>query len=276
MIGEGRAVFAIGEFSRITGLTIKTLRFYHEKGILIPAWVDDQTGYRYYDQRQIDKARMITQLRGMEFTLEQISDLLGNYEDEADVLDFLERQKSVIETKMRRYRTIVGSLDQIIRTEKEARMSLQNSTFKVEEKRLDTLLMAGIRTKGRYSECGKGFAKIGRALGRYISGKCFLLHYDSEYREEDADFEACMPVRKEKAVPGISIRELPGGPCVSLLHKGPYDDLGRSYAKILTYIKEKGYEVVMPTREVYLKGPGMIFKGNPKNYLTEIQIVIRE
>ena len=85
-----------------------------------------------------------------------------------------------------------------------------------------------------------------------------------------------MPVRKGKAVEGISVRELPGGRCVSLLHKGPYEQLGRSYAKILTYLKDKGYECVLPTREVYLKGPGMIFKGNPKNYLTEIQMMVKD
>ena len=115
----------------------------------------------------------------------------------------------------------------------------------------------------------------GKALGRYICGKCFLLHYDSEYKEDDADFEACMPVRKAKPVEGIDVRELPGGRCVALLHKGPYNELGRSYAKILAFVKEKGYEVLLPTREVYLKGPGMIFKGNPKNYLTEIQMLVK-
>ncbi|HLJ97907.1 MAG TPA: MerR family transcriptional regulator [Gemmataceae bacterium] len=269
-------MFSIGEFSRITGLTIKTLRFYHEKGILIPACVEDQSGYRYYDPRQIEKARLITRLRDMEFSLEQINDLLASYDDEADIVDFLERQKGILEAQMRRHRTIVDSLNQILRTEREARMVLQNSTFQVEQKHLDPMLVAGIRMKGRYSECGKSFATISRALGRYISGKCFLLHYDTEYREEDADFEACMPIRQRKAVEGISIRELQGGRCVSLLHKGPYEELGRSYAKILTHIKEKGYEIALPTREVYVKGPGMIFKGNPKNYLTEIQMLIQE
>ena len=62
---------------------------------------------------------------------------------------------------------------------------------------------------------------------------------------------------------------------MALLHKGPYNELGRSYAKILAFVKEKGYEVLLPTREVYLKGPGMIFKGNPKNYLTEIQMLVK-
>ena len=81
-------------------------------------------------------------------------------------------------------------------------------------------------------------------------------------------------MRQSKAVDGISVRELPGGKCVTLLHKGPYDQMGRSYEKAFRYVKEKGYRVVTPTREVYLKGPGMIFRGNPKNYLTEIQIPI--
>jgi effector-binding domain-containing protein len=167
-------------------------------------------------------------------------------------------------------------LETIIDHEREARTAMHNSTLQVEEKVVDTLLIAGVRMKGKYSDSGKGFSQIGRSLGRYISGKCFLLHYDTEYQEEDADFEACMPLRQGKAVAGISIRELPGGPCVSLLHKGPYDELGRSYERILAYIKEKGYEIVVPTREVYVKGPGMIFRGNPKNYLTEIQMLVRE
>ena len=85
-----------------------------------------------------------------------------------------------------------------------------------------------------------------------------------------------MPVRQAKApaVDGVAVHELPGGRCVSLLHKGPYEQLGRSYAKVMQYVKDKGYGVAMPTREIYLKGPGMIFRGNPKNYLTEIQMLV--
>lgn len=268
-------MFSIGEFSKATGLTVKTLRFYQEKGVLIPAWVDDQTGYRYYHPCQIDKARIITQLRSLEFSLDLIMEMLADAEEEADLLDFLARQKTFLEKKIRQYRGIVGSLEKIIYNEREVRMAMQNSTFDVVEKTLDTLLVAGVRMKGSYPECSKGFAKIGKALGRSISGKCFLLHYNDEYKEKDADFEACMPVRKAKAVEGISVRELLGGRCVALLHKGPYEDLSRSYAKILAYIKEKGYEIVLPTREVYLKGPGMIFRGNPRNYLTEIQMLVK-
>ena len=144
----------------------------------------------------------------------------------------------------------------------------------VSEKNLDAMLVAGIRMKGRYSECGKGFARLGRGFGRLICGTPLLLHYDSEYREDDADFEACLPIRQRKSVEGASVRELPAARCVALVHKGPYDQMGRSYAKVLKWIKDRNYKVVLPTREVYLKGPGMIFRGNPKNYVTEIQIPV--
>lgn len=65
-------MFNIGEFSKLTQLSIKTLRFYHEEGLLAPACVDPDTGYRYYDERQIDGARAIVYLRSLEFSLSEI------------------------------------------------------------------------------------------------------------------------------------------------------------------------------------------------------------
>jgi effector-binding domain-containing protein len=136
------------------------------------------------------------------------------------------------------------------------------------------MLIAGVRMKGKYSECSKGFTLLGKKLGRHLASKPFNLYYDGEYREDDADMEPCFPIRKAVEVEGVSVRELPGGRCISLLHKGPYEELGRSYEKILAYIREKGYQTLLPSREVYIKGPGMILKGNTQKYLTEIQIMI--
>ena len=84
-------------------------------------------------------------------------------------------------------------------------------------------------------------------------------------------------MRKGKDAEGISVRELPGGRCVSLIHKGSYDTLRDSYKTGLRPHQREGlHHRSVPSREVYLKGPGMIFKGNPKNYLTEIQVLIEE
>jgi effector-binding domain-containing protein len=59
------------------------------------------------------------------------------------------------------------------------------------------------------------------------------------------------------------------------VHQGSYDSLGRSYQALTDYVRTKGLEVEKPTREVYLKGPGMFLRGNPAKYLTEIQFPLR-
>lgn len=202
-------MFSIGEFSKITGLTIKTLRFYHERGILIPSCVDEQTGYRYYDDSRVETARIVSHLRDLDFSLSDIALILEGHHDDADILGFIEEHQHGLQAKIGRLNDIVQSLNQVITTEKEARAAMQASTFDVAEKRLDALLIAGVRMKGQYRKCGQGFGKIGKAFGRYICGKPMLLIYDKEYKEDDADFEACMPIRKGATKDGISVRELP-------------------------------------------------------------------
>lgn len=266
--------YSIGEFSQITGLTAKTLRFYHEKGILVPSSVDETTGYRFYDADKIEKARVIMRLRRMEFSIEDIAGVFRECDDDAHILEHLERQKNFLQQRIAEDRDIVRSLGEIIAKEKEARQLLEAGTFAVEEKLVEPVLVAGIRMTGKYNDCGAVFARLGKLVGRHICGKPLCLFYDGEYREDDANFEPCFPIRKHIEAEGVSVHELPGGRCLSLMHRGPYDQLGRSYAKILKEVNERKTAIVLPTREVYVKGPGMIFKGNPKNYLTEIQIPV--
>ena len=148
------------------------------------------------------------------------------------------------------------------------------SETNVEEKTVPAMLIAGIRMKGKYGEVGPLFGKLCRGAGGAVAGPPMTIYYDMEYKENDADFEACVPLKKKKEIAGANVRELAGGKCVTLLHKGPYEELHGSYERIMKYIKEKGYQVTAPPREVYRKGPGMIFRGNPKKYVTEIQFPV--
>ena len=68
-------------------------------------------------------------------------------------------------------------------------------------------------------------------------------------------------------------------PVVDFCHwsiKGPYDEVGPTYQALISYAKEHGLEIKAPCREIYIKGPGMIFKGNPQKYVTEVQIPIAD
>jgi DNA-binding transcriptional MerR regulator/effector-binding domain-containing protein len=268
-------LFSIGEFSKITGLTVKTLRFYHEQGVLIPTRVDAGSGYRYYSEGRVETARAIARLRQLDVSLSEIATLVSDCDDDSDLLEFLEQHRQQMQQKMAAWQAIVGSIDQLIQAEREARRTMSSSRNAIETKTLEPMLIAGIRLQGRYSDCGPAFGRIGRAFGRWICGKAMLLHFCNEYREDDADFEACIPIKRGSDRKGITVRTLPGGQCVSLLHHGPWEELGRSYEKILAHIRQHqlGYE--LPTREIYVKGPGMIFKGNPAKYITEIQFMLK-
>ena len=126
-----------------------------------------------------------------------------------------------IDERLQQYGNISRQLDRIITSEQEARSAMQSTTHAVEERELEPVRIAGVRMQGQYSDCGGGFSRIGRRFGRHICGKPLLLHYDSEYRADDADFEACMPISRGESREGIDVRELPGGRCVLLLHSGP-------------------------------------------------------
>ncbi|MBX2850319.1 MAG: MerR family transcriptional regulator [Phycisphaeraceae bacterium] len=271
------APFSIGAFSRASGLTVKALRHYHERGLLVPARVDRQTGYRAYSQANLDTAAMIRAMRELEVPLDEIAVILAECREDQDLLVYLKRHKAHLATKLEHYQGLVGRIDQVINYEQEVQRVMQehHGTREIAEREVEPVLVAGLRMKSRYSDCGSGFAQIAKRLGRHIAGKAMCLYYDGEYREDDADFEPCFPIRKGGQAEGLDIRTLPGCRCVTLVHPGPYDTLKYSYAKVLAYANDKGYEIDLPTREVYLKGPGMIFKGNPKKYLTEIQLPIK-
>ena len=65
----------IGDFSRMTHLSVKALRFYHDQGLLEPARIDPATGYRFYDPRQVPVAQVIRRFRDLDMPLDLLAGL---------------------------------------------------------------------------------------------------------------------------------------------------------------------------------------------------------
>src|SRR5215212_9429326 len=114
-------MFSIGEFSTISGITVRTLRFYHELGLLVPARVDPATNYRTYDERNLETAKVIAALRSLEFSLEQIREVLAECRDDKDALGQLERQQKVLADKVRRHQNALDTINQLIEKERHTR-----------------------------------------------------------------------------------------------------------------------------------------------------------
>ena len=153
-------MYSIGEFSRITGLTVKTLRHYHKEGLLVPAHVDPATGYRYYGAASAERARAVVKLRRMEFSIGDIREILASCKDDADLVGHLERQKATLLAGIRHRQNVVRLLERIILSERETDVGAKQSTFEIEEKTIEPMLVAGVRMTGRYDECGRGFSRI--------------------------------------------------------------------------------------------------------------------
>jgi DNA-binding transcriptional MerR regulator len=267
-------LFSIGQFSRLTGLTLKAIRLYHEKGLLPPSWVDLSSGYRYFTERDVERARLLVDLRRLELSLAEIGELLSEYADGMGILPFLEAQRQRIVTRQRHLAQVARELDHMIRAERDVLAQFASAPSEIVEKTLEPMLVAGLRWRGTYAETGRMLGRVCRAFGRYAADAPLNLYYDDEYKDEDADVESCLPVRDAKPQAGYALRELPGGPCACLMHRGSYSEISRSYTRLMRHIAERSQIHLLPIREIYRRGPGMIFKGNPKSYLTELQILV--
>lgn len=71
-------MYKIGEFSKIIGITTKTLRYYDAEGILSPSYRSSENGYRFYSEADMKKAEMIIEMRKFNFTISEMKDALRN------------------------------------------------------------------------------------------------------------------------------------------------------------------------------------------------------
>jgi DNA-binding transcriptional MerR regulator len=265
-------MLSIGEFSRVTQLSIKALRLYHEKGILVPSSINLRSKYRYYGSQAVDRARMLLQLQELGFSLQEIKDIFNGCRDDGQIAVHVRKKMAEIGQTIHKFQGIQKNLRTFLDAVKEEKMIYRTD---IESEEIPEMLICGIRFQGKYAEVGPKFAALFKAAGRWAAGKPFSLYYDSEYKENDADIEACLEVKKETRKAGISCRRLAGGKALVLLHYGQYEELGRSYQRLYEACREKNLEIILPTREQYLKGPGMIFRGNPKKYVTKLMVPVK-
>ena len=99
----------IGDFSRMTHLSVKALRFYHDQGLLEPARIDPSTGYRFYDPRQVPVAQVIRRFRDLDMPLDQVKAVLRAPDVETRTKEII-AHLTAMETKLAEMQTSVASL----------------------------------------------------------------------------------------------------------------------------------------------------------------------
>lgn len=270
---EGFGLIKIGDFSRLSFVSIKALRYYDELGLLKPVRVDDFTGYRYYSAEQLPRLHRILALKDLGLSLDQIAVLLREEPSAEQIRGMLRMKRSEIEARLAEEQGRLGRVEALLRQiEQEGRVPM----YEVVLKKVPTMQVAAVRrTIPTFASIGILFGDLmGPLMGRArFAGPTLAIYHDQEFKESNPDVEVAIPIEGglPEGVPAKA-RELPGGEMACLIHKGPYETIGESYNALMAWLEPNGMRITGPVRESYIHGPGD--SQNPAEYVTEIQIPV--
>lgn len=267
----------IGDFSKLSRVSVKTLRYYDEMGLLKPVEVDHFTGYRLYEYSQLTTLHRILALKDLGFSLEEIRELLENGLSAEQMRGMLKLREAESRQRVReeseRLQRIEARLRQI---EQENIMS----NYDVVIKHVEALTVASIRDVVPTPPEQGG---LWRELDGYLAmnrirpaGTCFTLYYDEEYKERDWDLEVCEPIADElKESRRVKVQTLPSATMACAIHQGAFVTINEAYEAIGKWIDANGYRITGPCRELYLKPAKNGSQTDPKT-VTEIQFPVEK
>ena len=265
----------IGEFSQLMQVTVKTLRHYEQKGLLIPDEVDEWTGYRYYSIEQMQTLQTIRDLQRLGFSLDEIKVLCDSH----SCTPTISQLTGKIEETEAQLRKLIARRNQLIDWRNARKQMKTMEKFSIQS--LPEIIVASHReVLPNYAAIGPMCVnKIGPEMQRLgckcpPPGYCFTVEHDKEYKPTDVDIEYCEQVEEmgeDSAI--IQFKRLPAVPrALCMKHVGPYERFYESFIEAFRYIEEHGYKPIGQHRTCYIDGAWN--QEDPEKWLSLIQIPI--
>jgi DNA-binding transcriptional MerR regulator len=265
----------IGEFSQMMQVTVKTLRHYEQKGLLIPDEVDEWTGYRYYSISQMQKLKDIRDLQRLGFSLDEIKEL---YEEDSHTPSIRQMTEKIKETEAQ-LRQLIARRNQLLDWRNSRKEMKTMEKFSIQS--LPEIIVASHREFiPNFAAIGPMcYEKIGPEMQRLgckctTPDHCFTMEHNKEYTPTDIDIEYCEQVEEmgqDSSI--IQFKRLPAIPKVLCMkHVGPYERFYESFIEAFRYIEEQGYKVAGQPRTSYIDGAWN--QDDPEKWLSVIQIPI--
>jgi effector-binding domain-containing protein len=253
----------IGRFARAARLSVKSLRNYHESGLLAAAFVDPDTGYRYYRLEQLARAEAIRSLRLVNMPLSGIEATLDADDPEPLLkahLASLEQQRQDIDLMTAQLQRRIDRREYLLSTD-------------VTIKAVPAVIALTHRTEttypGIFEDIPAGFETVIGVLEMVAVdpvGPPFTLYHRVPDADTSGNIEMCIPVATAVGA-GAECLEIDAHVAASIVHRGSYEDMGKSYNTVAAWIHERGHRIVGPHREVYLSSPADVVEDD---LLTEI------
>ena len=264
----------IGRFAQITHLSVKALRIYAKAGLLLPVYVDPESGYRYYTLAQAALAARIRLLRLVEMPLEEIRTILQAPDVEAVQTHLTTHQHRLTDRMARDRQSLL--LLQRVRDQPDAFLSFEVQIKEVKDQPLLSVsVQAASGTFGPAirSAFGTLFAFVAETgVSTADHPPLIILHqYTPAVGQDDQTaFEVCLPIsRLIESRQGIVSTLLPGGTVASVVHVGPYHELELIYPMLGAWIEVHGHRIAGPPRNLLVTNP--THSADPAGYHTEVQ-----
>jgi DNA-binding transcriptional MerR regulator len=241
----------IGDFSRLSQVSVKALRFYDEIGLLRPTYVDRFTGYRYYAPALLSSLNRILVLKDLGFSLDEIALLLHddhspNHMREALLAKRVELSDRIAQEQAR-LKQIEISLTELAQTE-------DVPGYQILLKQAPSRLAASVRGKlSSYEDAGDLFVELDRHLKKHnASGQRGAIWHTCTGHAEYIDCEAVILLNR--AVPGnqrVKVYELPASTDACVIHHGSDETITLAYQAAARWIRAHGYAKGGPLTELY-------------------------
>ena len=268
-------MFRIGEFSRLSKVSVKALRHYDDMGLLAPASVDRFTSYRYYTADQLPRLNRILALKDLGLSLEEIRRLLAEGLPAAELRGMLRIKQAELERHLAEEQARLGRVAaRLQQIEEEDAMP----THEVIVKEAPAMRVASVRAIiPDYGAQAPLWEELSAYLGQHglkPNAACLTIYHDEDYREQDVDAEVCEPVDARLDETGrVKIYDLPACSVAATVHQGPYDGLNGAYGALMSWIGANGYRIVGANREIYLHNWADHHVG-PEDFVTEVQFPV--
>lgn len=270
-------MFRIGEFSKLTQVSVRMLRYYDETGLLKPEAVDSWTGYRMYSAEQIPRLNKIIYLRDSGFNVSEIIAAL-NSENDSFIIEQLDRKYKEIKFNIQAEQE---KLMKIELAKKELLSGKNEIHYNVTIKAIPDYYVLSLRKviPSYYAE-----GELWQELSEYAeqhnivhSNDTFSIYHDADYKEENVDVELCAVVNKAgPEEPPFQFRHTDPVPVMACtMVYGDFSNIASAYLTFAEWLQNNSqYKMEEGSRQIVHRGPWN--EEDPQKYLTEIQIPLQK
>lgn len=246
---------SIGQMAKLNNVSVQSLRHYEKLGLMVPSYINHDTGYRYYSMKDFATIDLIKQCKAMGLSLEEIKDVISNYTSLESILDILGNQKKLINEKIKELEIIKHKITSL---ENKIGISLENGINEVFVKHNEERTCLQFNYTDRYTEefeinLRKALLEAEKNYENANAEILFTISYEDMKSSDEVVYKNVMlNLGEGMNYKGEKITYIPEGNYLTMYFDDAYRDSQKYYKIIMEYIEKNNIKTKGDFREIYI------------------------